>query len=126
MTQFRKKKIANNNALTISSLIGIIQCTPTCHNWDDFFDFSRMTIPKNGRIFYRRITLGSTRFVGNYIQIWAFILLIASIFINRWFLLPLIIVPVTWIIICIATVIGDYNEEKRKKEYIIPLHERVS
>ena len=123
MTKFKKK-----STLQVISVLDTFaeKCprAPACHQWDDFWDFSRMSVPKDSVSFYRR--LNCSRFIGNYISIYFFTVFILGVFVNRYFLIPLIILPMIWIIICIATEVENYNKNKREKEYIIPFNQRVS
>ncbi len=132
MTQFKKKVSFHSNSSTIYShneFFNAIQFPPKCHHWDDFFDFSRMSIPSDGHVFCRRLSRGSSRFFGNYIWIWNFLMIVCAITFNRRFLLPPVILSSVWIVICISTVIdGGFREKSSstKQQYIIPLNERVS
>ena len=55
-----------------------------CHGWEDFFDFSRMSIPDDLWAVYRRLE-GNLydRFLGNYVRIWVVVLSIGGILADR-------------------------------------------
>ena len=127
MTKFRKKGTLNITNNYISNLLENCPCTPTCHKWDDFWDFSRMAVPKDRVLFYKRLKSGSPRFIGNYISIYTFTVFTLGVFTNRYFLIPLIILPMIWIVIGVATQVeNNHFNHAREKEYIIPLDQRVS
>lgn len=125
MTKFRKKS-AFQIMKYIDSLLEKFPRPPTCHKWDDFWDFSRMSIPKDSIFFYGRLKMGSSRFIGNYISIYTSTVFTLGVFTNRYFFMPLLILPVIWIVICIATEVENYNyNNKKEKEYIIPFNQRL-
>ena len=95
---------------------------PSCHCWDDFLDFSRMSLPNSVFVLFKRLRFGSFRFAGNYVYIHFFALLCASLLISRRYLLPLTILPLLWVGICHLTSIDD---QKGKIDYLISLDERV-
>lgn len=127
MTQFKKKKdVSRLYCINHSNVIDKLPQLPCCHAWDDFWDFSRNSIPRDRKVVYRRLVWGSSRFFGNYLYIYNVIQFGAGIFINHYFLLSLAVLNLLWMVICAATEVEDFYKERREKEYIISLHDRVS
>lgn len=130
MTQFRfrnKTTMYRYHLDSIrSSLIVKLPNAPSCHTWDDFWDFTRMSKPNSRAVLYKRLISGSSRFVGNYVYIFLFTFLSAGIFCDYRFLVPMVVLTSLWAIICATTEIDDFYREKKHKEYIISFKNRVS
>lgn len=95
---------------------------PSCHCWDDFLDFSRMSLPNSVFALFKRLRFGSFRFAGNYVYICFFTFLCAGLMISKRYLLPFTILPLLWVGICHLTSIDD---QKGGIDYLISLDERV-
>lgn len=126
MTQFKRR--TNIFSHVISSLCSLLQKIPNpphCSDWEDFWDFTRMKVPKSINIL-ARLRLGSSRFLGNYIFIYVFLIFFLGMCVNHYFLIPLAVLVGTWIIICMVTEVDDFYKDRKVKEYIISLKNRVS
>jgi hypothetical protein len=118
----------NNNVLfdTVRSLL--LYYYPTeCYPWDDFLDFSRMSLPKNGnnnrprhmlfQVWRKRLVINMfQRFRGNYIWLCIWILLIMGAATEKRILIGFWLTACSWFIICF--VLTCYGSMKHRRKSI--------
>ena len=72
----------------------------SCHDWDDFWDFSRMAVPKDNWTVRRR--LGGNilkQFTGNYICVWTISMFVTGIMVHRKICFSLIVLVLSWVLL---------------------------
>jgi hypothetical protein len=103
-----------------------LQIPSRCHEWDDFFDFSRMSIPKDNWTLTQRLCKNIFGlFLGNYLCVWALAIIITGICFSRKLFFALIVIMMTWILVSMMTIkIGSLHSEKTPK-FKLPRDEKV-
>ena len=100
--------------LSFSLFLKAVHIPFHCHEWDDFLDFSRMSVPKDDWTVNQRLCKNLCRnFVGNYLSLWAPTMLITGMCLSRKLLFALIVIILTWALVSIMTLnIGSLHSGK--------------
>lgn len=114
----------NDNILFDTARSILLYYYPTeCYPWDDFLDFSRITLPKNRpchmlfQAWRRRLFINMfQRFRGNYIWLWIWILLIMGAATEKRILIGFWLTACSWFIICF--VLACYRRMKHRRKSI--------
>lgn len=123
--QNRARQINNtNNNIIVDTFQSLLfYYSPTeCHPWDDFLDFTRISMPKNGncrwnyiKIWKRRLVTNMfQRFSGNYIWLWYNMNLITGVLTEKRLLIGLTLSLCSWFLLCLAVTYGT----RRRRNFI--------
>ncbi len=123
----------------VPDILAAIELPPPCHSWDDFLDFSRMSVTSitqdvNGiAIAIHRMKHNIWfRFKGNYIRIWVLTMTTLGLLQNHRLVLSIVAVFGVWSAICLLTIISvpdprlSDTAKKSLRRYNLTLGERVS
>jgi len=111
-----------------NKLLRAFHCPPQCHDWDDFFDFSRWSLPNHSRNIPSRAWSNMTSsFTGNYVWCWLDVMFIIGL-INKKILMAQAVIVCLWCAICLATEQTVPTERKitRSSVRAFSLNQRVS
>jgi len=115
---------------SIGRLLKTIEAPPPHKNWDDFLDFSRMSMPEDIWTFSCRLDRNIYhRFTGNYMIIWFVVMITTGLLYDHWHLLSVSILCTIWSLICITTANPDYFAKVKTAhtpKYTASRDERVS
>ena len=94
------------------SLLKTSQIHCPCHDWDDFWDFSRMAIPKDNWSLRKRLWGNILKqFCGNYLCIWTLVMIMVGIVVHQKIFLSLLVLVLSWTLLSMMNTRGLYREK---------------